>query len=153
MLNATQMQEYVEEDRGFGMQKYGKYPDAYLQKTSTTGEVRIKSGLEVTIKLTPEYGYQLTSTSLNGTRIEAVNDKQSTFTFSMPSTPLHLSALFEKVDDKVNAESEKVKNGTITLGGEEIDTGSVVLSVEDVTLTEDKISNFEGIYNIIIFRH
>ena len=50
---------------------------------------------------------------------------------------------FEKVDDKVNAESSKVKNGTIELGGKEINSGSVVLSVNDVELNNEQISNFE----------
>ncbi len=142
-LTTKQMQEYVEEDRGFGIQKYPKYEEAYLEKTETTGEVRIKAGLEVTIKLTPKYGYQLTSTSLNGTKIEAVNDKQSTFTFKMPETPLHLSALFTKVDDKVNTKSEKVQSGDIKINNNEIDTGSVVLSVEDIKLNEEQILSFE----------
>lgn len=143
ILTSKQMQEYVEEDRGFGMQKYPKYNDAYLEKTQTTGEVRIKPGLEVTIKLIPNYGYQLTSTSLNGTRIEAVNDKQSTFTFNMPATPLHLSALFTKVEDKVKTQSKKIQSGNIEITDNEIDTGSVILSVRDVELKQDKISNFK----------
>ena len=40
-------------------------------------------------------------------------------------------------------ESSKVKNGTIKLGGKEINSGSVVLSVNDVKLNNEQISNFE----------
>ena len=61
----------------------------------------------------------------------------------MPNTNVHICGIFEKVDDKVNAESSKVKNGTIELGGKEINSGSVVLSVNDVELNNEQISNFE----------
>ena len=69
--------------------------------------------------------------------------EQSTFEYVMPDTNVHISGIFEKVDDKVNAKSDKVKNGTIELGGKEIDTGSVVLSVEDINLSKEQITNFE----------
>lgn len=49
--------------------------------------------------------------------------------------------------DKTNnpniKDNELLKNGTIEIGGKEIDSGSVVLSVNDVTLSKEQISNFE----------
>ena len=151
LLSSKQIQEYVEEDRGFGIQKYGKYNDAYFLKTETTGEARIKPGLEVTIKLVPEYGYQLTSTTLNGTKINPIENTISTFTFIMPSTPLHLSALFSKVDDKVKVNSNMIKEGTIKVDNQEIDSGSVVLNITDTKLNKNQIKSFENAakyYNI-----
>ena len=61
----------------------------------------------------------------------------------MPNTNVHISGVFEKVDDKVNAKSDKVKSGIIKIGESEIDSGSVILSVDDVTLSKDQIANFE----------
>ena len=59
------------------------------------GRVVIIPGSTVTVKLTPDYGYQFVSGSLNGNKVTAGNEV-STFTFVMPDTNLHLSAVFEK---------------------------------------------------------
>ena len=106
------------------------------------GWASIIPGSKVILKLKPDYGYQLTEISINDERLVA-GKEQSTFEYIMPDTNVHISGIFEKVEDKVNAESDKVKNGTIELGGAEIDSGSVVLSVDDVTLSKEQISNFE----------
>lgn len=106
------------------------------------GWASIIPGYKVILKLKPDYGYQLTSIMINDEKLVA-GKEQSTFEYIMPNTNVHISGIFEKVDDKVNAESDKVKSGTIELGGQEIDSGSVVLSVNDVTLSKEQISNFE----------
>lgn len=106
------------------------------------GWASVIPGSKVILKLKPDYGYQLTEISINDEKLVA-GKEQSTFEYIMPNTNVHISGIFEKVDDKVNANSDKVKNGTIELGGKEIDSGSVVLSVNDVTLSKEQISNFE----------
>lgn len=117
------------------------------------GWASIIPGSKVILKLKPDYGYQLTSITINDEKLVA-GKEQSTFEYIMPDTNVHISGIFEKVDDKVNAESNKVKNGTIELGEKEIDTGSVVLSVDDIELTKEQISNFEknaNGYNISLY--
>lgn len=106
------------------------------------GWAEIVPGSKVILKLKPDYGYQLAENSINDEKLVA-GKEQSTFEYIMPDTNVRISGIFEKVEDKVNVESDKVKSGTIELGGEEIDSGSVVLSVNDVTLTKEQISNFE----------
>lgn len=106
------------------------------------GWASIIPGSKVILKLKPDYGYQLTSIIINEKKLIA-GKEQSTFEYVMTDTNVHISGIFEKVDDKVNAKSDKVKNGTIELGGKEIDTGSVVLSVEDINLSKEQITNFE----------
>ena len=106
------------------------------------GWASVIPGSKVILKLKPDYGYQLTEISINGEKLVA-GKEQSTFEYIMPNTNVHISGIFEKVDDKVNAKSDKVKNGTIIIGGKEIDSGSVVLLVNDVTLSKEQISNFE----------
>lgn len=106
------------------------------------GWAEVIPGYKVILKLKPDYGYQLTEISINDEKLVA-GEEQSTFEYIMPNTNVHISGIFKKVDDKVNAESDKVKSGTIELGGKEIDSGSVVLSVNDVTLSKEQISNFE----------
>ena len=106
------------------------------------GWASVIPGSKVILKLKPDYGYQLTEISINDEKLVA-GKEQSIFEYIMPNTNVHISGIFEKVDDKVNANSDKVKNGTIIIGGKEIDSGSVVLSVNDVTLSKEQISNFE----------
>lgn len=106
------------------------------------GWASIVPGSKVILRLKPDYGYQLTSITINDKKLVA-GKEQSTFEYIMPDTNVHISGIFEKVDDKVNAKSDKVKNGTIELSKKEIDTGSVILSVEDINLSKKQISNFE----------
>ena len=56
----------------------------------------------------------------------------------MPDANVHFSAVFTKTSDLVNAESEKVKSGSIKLGNN-LDGGSAVLTVNDVELDSSKI--------------
>ena len=106
------------------------------------GWASIIPGSKVILRLKPDYGYQLTSITINDEKLIA-GKEQSTFEYIMPDTNVHISGIFEKVDNKVNTKSNKVKNGAIELGGKEIDTGSVVLSVDDIELSKEQISNFE----------
>ncbi len=106
------------------------------------GWASIMPGSKVILKLKPDYGYQLTSITINDEKLIA-GKEQSTFEYIMPNTNVHISGIFEKINDKVNSESKKVKNGTIELGGKEIDTGSVILSINDIELSKEQLSNFE----------
>ena len=116
--------------------------DVKQNLTKNNGWASIVPGSKVILRLKPNYGYQLTSIKIND-EILVARKEQSTFEYIMPNTNVHICGIFEKVDDKVNAESSKVKNGTIELGEKEINSGSVVLSVNDVKLNNEQISNFE----------
>ena len=107
------------------------------------GWASIIPGYKVIFRLKPDYGYQLTSITINDEKLIA-GKEQSTFEYTMPDTNVHISGIFEKVDDKVNNESKKIKNGKIVIDGKEIDSGSVVLSVNDAKLSENQINNFEN---------
>ena len=73
------------------------------------GHFIIKKDAVVTVRLIPDYGYQLLTTSLNGgaaqTLTVAAGTEISTFTFTMPDTNLHLGAMFTQVPDKVTTAS------------------------------------------------
>ena len=118
--------------------------DSYIEyyPYGEVGSLVVPEGAKCTMRIIPEYGYQVTSFGINGSDIET-GDNISEFTFPIHKGNFHLGAKVTKVADEVNAKSEKVKSGTIKLGGKEIDAGSVVLSVDDVELSEEQISNFE----------
>lgn len=95
------------------------------------GFYEIVPGTIVTIKLIPDYGYQLKSTDLNGATV-AAGAEVSTFTFVMPDTNLHLAALFEKTEDKIDcADSKLVSKASIGNGANAASSGNLSLTVED----------------------
>lgn len=117
--------------------------DGVKQDTAkNNGWANILPGYKVILKLKPYYGYQLTSIKINGETLTA-KEEESTFEYTMPDTNVHLSGIFEKVDDKVTTDTEKVKEGKIEIGESEIDSGSVVLSVSDAALTEEQTAKFK----------
>ena len=99
------------------------------------GHVSIPAGATVTVEVKPDYGYQFVAGSLNGTQIKAESEV-SVFTFTMPSTNLHLSALFTAVPDKVDVSAKGVTAGTITGGDGIITSGNLKLTVTDSAMSE-----------------
>ena len=89
-------------------------------------------GALVTVKLVPEYGYQLYKTNLNDTTFLADESQQSVFTFPVKSGNFHLGASFKKTDDKVQSSSTVVTDGSVTLNGDVITEGTVIVNVNDV---------------------
>jgi len=99
------------------------------------GRVVIEPGSIVTVKLTPEYGYQFVSGSLNGNTVTAGSDI-STFTFTMPDTNLHLSAVFAKTDDICSVQADGIGSASIAGGASVIASGNLRLTVKDSGLTD-----------------
>ena len=117
--------------------------DGVKQDTAkNNGWANILPGYKVILKLKPDYGYQLTSIKINDETLTA-KEEESTFEYTMPDTNVHLSGIFEKVDDKVTTDTEKVKEGKIEIDESEVDSGSVVLSVSDAVLTEEQTAKFK----------
>ena len=106
------------------------------------GWVQVVPGSRVVFEFVPEYGYQLTSVKANGFDLEP-QDTINQYEFIMPDTNVHFQAVFTRTNDVVDADSEKVESGTITLG-ENLAGGSAMLTVKDIELSADKISDFEN---------
>lgn len=104
------------------------------------GLVAIKPDSMVTVEIKPDYGYQFVAGSLNGNTITA-GYEVSAFTFIMPRTNLHLSALFTKTDDIINTDSSDVKSGSISNGENVVDSGNIRLEVKD--LSENEVAVLE----------
>ncbi len=113
-----------------------------VNQDDKSGWANIIPGSKVIMRLKPNYGYQLTSLKINDENLKA-GKEQSTFEYIMPDTNVHISGIFEKVDDQVKTLSNEVKSGSITISNQEIDTGSVILSVNDVEPTNLQKTNFE----------
>ena len=101
------------------------------------GRVVIIPGSTVTVKLTPDYGYQFVSGSLNGNKVTA-GSEISTFTFVMPDANLHLSAVFEKSDDKAEVTAKGIDAASIQGGSSVISSGNLKLTVADSSMTDSQ---------------
>ena len=105
---------------------------AVNDQNSREGLVEIKPGSTVTVEIKPNYGYQFVAGALNGQTITA-GDTVSQFTFTMPETNLHLSALFTQKADKVSVNSSQITGGNIANGQNAIDSGNLQLAISDAS--------------------
>ena len=97
------------------------------------GHFAADPGDKITIKLTPDYGYQLSGVQLNGgATLEAQKDV-STFTFTMPNTSVHFKGIFTKSEDAVVMTGNTVKNAAIANGANAANSGNLELKVSDNT--------------------
>lgn len=98
----------------------------------------------VTVKLIPDYGYQLTSFGINGGNF-GNGDEQSVFTFEIKPGNAHLGAHFTPVEDKVTSSAVSVTSGIIELGSG-LSGGSAQLEISDAehALSDEKLAEFEA---------
>lgn len=113
------------------------------QPGNTDGGMALPVGAEVTMRLIPEPGYQLTSFGINGGEFDP-QANIGEYTFEIKPGNGHLAAKFTKVDDKVVANADAVQSGSITLGGNEFDMGTAKLNVNNVNLEPVDIEGFEN---------
>ena len=108
------------------------------------GQIFVLPGTRAVFEFIPEYGYQLTSISINGQPIKATGT-MNRFEFTMPDSSgnIHFSATFKKTSDIVKANSKKIESGNITLSNKELSGGSAQLTVNDIELDSSKIKDFE----------
>ena len=96
------------------------------------GNIAVPAGKKVTIKLVPDYGYQVAGLQLNGGVTLQPDDAQtSTFTFVMGNSPVHMKGLFTKVSDTVNSYSKQIEAASITNGANAAASGNLRLTVSD----------------------
>lgn len=116
--------------------------DVRQDADKNTGYANILPGSKVIFRLTPDYGYQLTSARLGDTSLTAMEEK-SVFEYIMPDANVHIAGIFEKVENQAKSSAADVKAAAILLADGEISSGSVVLSVKDAELTDAQKANFE----------
>lgn len=94
------------------------------------GHLAVKRDDVVTIKLIPDYGYQLSGASINGVTL-APQTEVSTFTFKMPDTNVHFKGIFTQTSDEINTSGTKVSSATVENGANAAPSGNLRLTVED----------------------
>lgn len=94
------------------------------------GHLAVKRDDVVTIKLIPDYGYQLSGASINGVTL-APQTEVSTFTFKMPDTNVHFKGIFTKTSDEINTSATKVSSASFENGANAAPSGNLRLTVAD----------------------
>lgn len=112
-----------------------KDPDNFATNAGNKdgGHFAAVPGAKITIKLTPDYGYQLSGVQLNGGATLEAQKEVSTFTFIMPDTSIHFKGIFTKSEDAVVTTGNTVKNAAIANGANAANSGNLELKVSDNT--------------------
>ena len=95
------------------------------------GHIAVEAGKQVTVRLTPDYGYQLKGVSLNGGVTLEPQDEVSTFTFTMPDTNVHFRGIFTQTQDEIKTSGTKVSSASVENGANAAPSGNLRLTVED----------------------
>ena len=122
-----------------------------IDQSTSHGYGEIVPGSEITFRVTPEYGYQLDSITINGQSLTPLEDT-STYTYTMPDTNVHICGIFTKKEDQTELNTDKVKNALIQLAENEITSGNSRLMIKDAQLTPQQQEAFEkaaGDYRIV----
>ena len=106
------------------------------------GEMFVPAGATVTMKVTPDPGYQVKSFNLSGSDFVA-GTEPGVFTFTIGKGNYHLGASTVKVEDKVEATATSVSDvkATVTAGGD-YEGGNANLSIANAEITDDKKADF-----------
>lgn len=106
-------------------------PNNDVRIDSNGGWVAIKKGDDVVLKLTPDYGYQLKSVTIND---KTLTPKENVSTFELKNIQgnLHFSGVFVKSADIVStAKSDVVSTASIANGSNAAPSGNLRLTVAD----------------------
>lgn len=108
------------------------------------GSLVVPAGARVTMRAIPNYGYQVVD--INVAELTTTDDGVGEFSFTIPAGAAYFTANVTKIDDTVNAESNKVAGGAIDLGDGQstLTHGTARLDVKDVDLTDEDVAGFEG---------
>lgn len=95
------------------------------------GHIAVEAGKKVTVRLIPDYGYQLTGVTLNGGVTLTPQAEVSTFTFIMPDTNVHFKGIFTQTQDEINTTGTKVSSASVENGANAAPSGNLRLTVQD----------------------
>lgn len=122
-----------------------------IDQSASHGFGSIVPGSEITLRITPEYGYQLDSITINGQSLTPSADT-SIYTYTMPDANVHICGIFTKKEDQTELKTDKVKNALVQLAENEITSGNSRLTIKDAVLTQQQQEAFEkaaGDYQIV----
>ena len=114
------------------------------------GEARVPYGTELTVRVVPDEGYQLTSFSTSPNGFQATDTPgvyKITITkenfMNQTGDGFDLSPVFTQIGNEVKADSNKVSGGSISTS-EQVQNGTLKLEVSDANVSGESRTEFEN---------
>ena len=115
----------------------------YTENDSAWGEATFPVGTELTVRLIPDEGYQLTTFALCGQPFEP-GETPCVYTFEITGGNFHLEARFTREENSVITGSQKIQEGSIILSQNTFNNGTAKLEINDVNnLSNNSINGFK----------
>ncbi|MGN0377618.1 MAG: hypothetical protein ACI4ED_08285 [Suilimivivens sp.] len=108
------------------------------------GHYLVNNDAEVTIRLIPDYGYQVVGAKINGDVDLTANDSTNEFKFKMPHTNVHFQGIFTKTEDIVSVNAQGVSGASLTNGDAVAGSGGTAKMTISSASPSD-ISDIEGV--------
>lgn len=108
------------------------------------GHFLVNNDADVTIKLIPDYGYQVVGAKINGDVDLKANSNTNEFTFKMPHTNVHFKGIFRKTEDIVSVNAEGVSGASLTNGNAVAGSGGTA-KMTIASASPSVISGIEGV--------
>ena len=134
-------------------QKTAKYI-TYGVDENGNGEMVLPAGTKVTMRVAPEFGYQVTAFKVNGQSIENANNASFTtetdvavFTFTIGYANFHLGAdVLQVGNEAVTDGAHDISDAGVELSADEssMSIGTAKLEVEDAVLADGQAELFEN---------
>lgn len=103
------------------------------------GAYLANEGADITVKLIPDYGYQVVGAAINGsTELTAISNTNE-FTFVMPGEDVYFNGIFVETEDIVANASNFVSEAAFE--GEKVaeDGGTAMMTITDVTPVDEEV--------------
>lgn len=112
-------------------------------KEYADGSLVVPAGARLTMRVIPDYGYQVMN--VNMSELVTSEDGIGEFTFTVPGGAAYFVADVVEVEDVVDAQTDLVASGSIKLGAGQttLTHGSAKLDVNDVELSDENKAKFE----------
>lgn len=109
------------------------------------GHYLVNDDADVTIKLIPDYGYQVVGASINGDVELKANSNTNEFTFKMPHTNVHFKGIFTKTEDIVSVNAQGVRGASLTNGNAVAGSGGTAKMTVETSNSPADTSSIEGV--------
>lgn len=136
-------------DNKFGddaMVEHGRVEIVNGYVSGDEGHYLVDADANVTIKLIPDYGYQVVGAKINGDVALTADAGTNEFRFKMPNTNVHFRGIFTKTEDIVSGGATGVNSASLTNGNAVANTGGtakMTISSANAASSSD-ISNLVG---------
>lgn len=120
--------------------EYGTDPNVEFDD----GALTVPAGARVTMRIIPDYGYQVLN--VNMSELTVSDDGVGEFTFTVPAGAAYFNADVIEMGDEVSSDSDLVVDGSIDLGDGQttLDHGTARLYVNDADLDDETIVAFQN---------